>query len=65
MSQEFLLPTQIEKQRHAYFSKRAKPGMTMGEYFQLNQEILRLFPVTREERQAKFEQWKAIPEFVL
>lgn len=39
--------------------------MTLTEVFRLNEEALRLFPVTEEERQLKFESLKAMPEFVL
>jgi hypothetical protein len=39
--------------------------MTIAEFWRLNEEAHRLFPVTDEERQRKFEQLKDIPEFVL
>jgi hypothetical protein len=57
--------TELEKQRDAYFAERAKPGMTIDEVMQLNDEVFRRFPITLEERQRKFESLKAIPEFVL
>ena len=65
MNSEFLLPTEIEKQRSAWFLERAKPGMTMDDYIRLNDEALRLFPPTAEERQRKTESLMAMPEFVL
>jgi hypothetical protein len=65
MSLEFLPPTEIEKQRHAWFTERAKPGMTMDEFIRLNDEALRLLPPSEEERQRKTESLMAMPEFVL
>ncbi len=65
MSLDFETPTELEKQREAYFSARAKPHMTIDECIRLNEEILQKYPVTAEELQRKFERLKAIPEFVL
>jgi hypothetical protein len=65
MSMEFVPSTEIEKQRSAWFAERAKPNMSLDEYWRLNQEAYRLFPRTAEERQQKFERLKGIPEFVL
>jgi hypothetical protein len=65
MDLEFLPPTKNELKRTAWFTEHAKPGMTMGEYQCLNGEVLRLFPLTAEERRQKFERWKAMPEFIL
>ena len=65
MNLEFLPPTEIEKQRTAWFAGRARSGMTMDEYWRLNEEAYRLFPRTDEERQRKTERLKAMPEFVL
>ena len=65
MNLEFLPPTEIEKQRTAWFAARAKSGMTSDEYWRLNEEAYRLFPRTDEERQRKTERLKAMPEFVL
>jgi hypothetical protein len=65
MSLEFLTPTGIEKQCSAWFAERAKPGMTMDEFIRLNDEALRLFPRTEEERRRKTESLMAMPEFVL
>jgi hypothetical protein len=65
MSLELLPPTEIEKQRSAWFAERAKPGMTMNECWRLNKKALRLFPRTNEERQRKTESLMAMPEFVL
>jgi hypothetical protein len=65
MSLEFLPPTEIEKQRAAWFTKRTKPGMTMDDFLRLNEEVYQLFPQTPQERQQKFEMLQAMPEFVL
>lgn len=65
MKMEFLPATEIEEQRHAWFAERAKLGMTMDEFIPLNDEALRLFPRTEEERRRKTESLMAIPEFVL
>jgi hypothetical protein len=65
MKTEFAPPTEVEKQRNAWFKQRAKSGMTMDEFIRLNDEALHLFPPTEEERRLKFESKKDIPEFVL
>ena len=57
--------TDIRQQRSAWFQERVKPGLTTAEVFQLNEEALRLFPVTKEERRQKTERLMAMPEFVL
>jgi hypothetical protein len=58
-------PLQIREQRSAWFKERAKPGMTVDEALRLNDEALRLFPRTKEERRQKLEDLMAMPEFVL
>jgi len=50
---EFLPPTEIEKARSAWFAERANPGMTFDTVIRLNDEALRLFPRTEEERRLK------------
>ena len=65
MKTEFVPPTKIQKQRNTWFKQRAKPGMTMDEFFRLNDEALPLFPRTEEERRRKTERLVAMPEFVL
>jgi hypothetical protein len=57
--------TEIRQKRSAWFNQRLKPDMTFEEIIRLNEEALRSFPVTKEERQQKFEDLMAIPEFVL
>jgi hypothetical protein len=42
-----------------------KPGMTIADAFQLNEQLLRLFPTTDEERRQKAEAMANMPEFVL
>jgi hypothetical protein len=65
MNTEHKPQADIREQRSAWFKERLKPGMTKDEVFRLNEEALRQFPVTTEERRQKFEDLKAIPEFVL
>jgi hypothetical protein len=65
MSLEFLPRTEIEMQRSAWFAEHAKPGTPMDEFIRLNDEALRLFPPSQEERRLKTESLKAMPEFVL
>jgi hypothetical protein len=65
MNEQPLLPTDIRQQRSAWFKERTRPGMTFEEVIRLNEEALRLFPVTEEERRQRFEDLRAIPEFVL
>jgi hypothetical protein len=65
MKTEFVPPTEIERQRSAWFKQRAKPGMTTDEFIKLNDEALHLFPRTDEERREKTESLMAMPEFVL
>ena len=65
MSLEFLSPTEIERQRIVWFAVRAKSGMTFDTVLRLNDEALRLFPRTEEERRRKTKSLMAMPEFVL
>lgn len=65
MKPENLPPTEIGKKRDAGFKGRVKPGMTFEEAVRLNDEALRLFPVSEEERRLKTECLMAMPEFVL
>lgn len=65
MKKESTPPDDIRQQRSAWFSKHVTPGMTFDEAIRLNEEALRLFPVTKEERQQKTEDLMAMPEFVL
>lgn len=58
-------PTEIGKQRHAWFQEHAKPKTTFDEAVKLNDEAVRLFPPTEEERRLKTESLMAMPEFVL
>jgi hypothetical protein len=65
MKTEFVPPTEIGRQRHAWFKERAKPGMTFDEAVWLNDNALRLFPPSQEERRLKTESLKTMPELVL
>jgi hypothetical protein len=65
MKLEYIPPTEIGRQRHAWFKERVKPGMTFEEAVRLNDEALRLFPLSEEERRLKTESLMAMPEFVL
>jgi hypothetical protein len=57
--------TEVEKKRAAWWAENYKSGMTTGEAFQLIAQCAMLFPKTPEERQQKFEDLMATPEFVL
>ena len=65
MKTEYVPPTEIGKQRSAWFREHAKTGMTMDDFLLLNEEAHRLFPRTAEERKRKTESLMAMPEFVL
>jgi len=65
MKTEYVPPTEIGRQRHAWFKAHIKPGMTFDEAVRLNDEALRLFPPSQEDRRLKTESLKAMPEFVL
>ena len=65
MKTEYVPPTEIGKQRHAWFKEHVKPGMTFDEAVRLNDKALRLFSPTEEERRLKTESLMAMPEFVL
>jgi hypothetical protein len=65
MKTEYLPPTKIGRQRQAWFKEHVKPIMTFEESVRLNDEALRLFPPTEEERRIKTDDLRAIPEFVL
>jgi hypothetical protein len=65
VKKQYSPPTEIRKQRSAWFKERVKPGMTFDGVIRLNEEALRLFPVTKEERRQKTEDLMAMPEFVL
>ena len=65
MKPEYEPPTEIGKERHAWFKARVKPGMTLEESLRLNDEAFRLFPRSKEERRQKTESLLAMPEFGL
>lgn len=65
MELEYIPPTEIGRQRHAWYKQRAKPSMSFEENFRLNEEALRLFPASEEERRLKTKSLLAMPEFVL
>ncbi|HEY4415154.1 MAG TPA: hypothetical protein VGO57_05630 [Verrucomicrobiae bacterium] len=65
MKPEYIPPTEIGKQRHAWFKAHVKLGMAFADIIQLNDEALHLFPTTEEERRLKTESLIAMPEFVL
>ncbi len=65
MKMEFVPPTEIEKQRAAWFKERAKPGIGFDESIRLNDEALRLFSPTEEEHRRKAESLMVMPEFIL
>lgn len=57
--------TEIEKKRAAWWAEYAKPGTTFSEAVQLNDELIRLYPPTKEEREQKTRDLEAMPAFVL
>jgi hypothetical protein len=57
--------TEIEKKRAAWWSERVRPGMTFVEVVRLNEELLKLYPPTNEEREVKRRDLEAMPEFAL
>jgi hypothetical protein len=65
MKAEYLPPTEIGRQRQAWFRERVKPVMTFEESVRLNDEALQLFPRSEEERRLKTESLMAMPEFML
>ena len=65
MKTEHVPPTEVGRKRHAWFQEHAKPKMKLDETFRLNDEAIRLFPPTEEERRLKTESLMAMPEFVL
>ena len=65
MKIEYEPPTEIGKQRNAWFKQQVKPGMTLEESVRLNDEALQMFPVTAEERRLKMESLTDVPEFIL
>ncbi len=65
MKTEYVPPTEMGRQRHAWFKEHVKSGMTFDETVRLNDEALRLFPPSEEERRLKTESLETMPEFVL
>jgi len=57
--------TEIEKKRAAWWSEHSEPGMSMSEVFDLNEQLISLFPMADEERKQKAKDMENIPEFVL
>jgi len=62
---DFPSPTEIEKQRNAWWASHAKPRMTMDEVIRLSEELFALYPKTKEERDQKTRDLQNMPEFVL
>jgi hypothetical protein len=65
MKPAYVPPTEIGRQCHVWFKEHVRPGMTFDETVRFNDEVLRLFPPTEEERPLKAESLKQMPEFVL
>jgi len=57
--------TELERKRKARWAEHYKPGMSLTEVFRLNEQIITLFPMTREEHEQRWEEMKDAPEFVL
>ena len=58
-------PTEIEKKRDAWWAEHYKPGMSLDEVFKLNEELLGIYPQTKEEIEQDVKGWEGVPEFVL
>ena len=58
-------PTEIEKLRSAWWVEHYKSGMSHEEVFKLNEELLEIYPQTKEEAEQKAKGWEGVPEFVL
>ena len=65
MKMEFAPPTEIAEQRSAWFKDHAKPGMAFDDAVHLNDEALRLCPLTEAERRLKTERLTTMRELVL
>ncbi|HSY19771.1 MAG TPA: hypothetical protein VK815_15615 [Candidatus Acidoferrales bacterium] len=65
MKMEYISPTEIGRQRNAWFKEHVRSGMKFEEVVRLNAEALQLFPPTEEERRWKTESLMAMPEFTL
>jgi len=57
--------TEIHQKRAAWWAEHVKRGMSFSEAVQLNDELLKLYPPTKEEREQKTRDLEAMPEFVL
>ena len=57
--------TEIEKKRAAWWTEHVKQGMSFSEFVQLNEERIRLFPLTEEERKQRAKDMEGMVEFVL
>lgn len=57
--------TEIQKKRAAWWAEHYKPGMTLDEALGLNEQLVALFPMTREERERRAREMENVPEFVL
>ena len=55
----------LQEKRAAWWSEHSEPGMSMLEVFDLNEQLISLFPMTDEERKQKAKDMEHIPEFVL
>jgi hypothetical protein len=64
-NEDIWAPTDVEMQRDAWFKERHKAGMTNEEFWRLNAEAARLFPVTDRERRRKAAYLMSLPEFTL
>ncbi|MGD1087904.1 MAG: hypothetical protein ABR955_04160 [Verrucomicrobiota bacterium] len=61
-----ILPqTVIEKKRAAWWAEHFRPGLPVSKVFQLNEQLISLFPMTGEEREQRKKEMEDMPEFVL
>ena len=57
--------TEIEKKRAAWWAEHYKPGLSLDEVFDLNDQLINLHPPTKEEQEQKTRDLETMPEFVL
>jgi hypothetical protein len=57
--------TEIEKKRAAWWAEHFKTGMPVSDVFDLNEQLITLFPMTDDERKQRAKDMENMPEFVL
>jgi len=57
--------TEIETKRAAWWAEHYKSGMSLDDVLRLNEQLIMLYPQTKEEREQKTRNLEAMGEFVL